>query len=172
MRSVSKLQFVDRSGNRLDDRYVTAMAKLRQELWMQYPEVQDESDRDGAMGETLCRVLDFEHKNGIAEDLHGLIRRIFRQVVVSLLRGSHYRLDQESMDSRQLERIAGADKNDVCADIIVREFLDQLSSRERDIILLTARGFKADDIAQKVGTSLANVYQIVHRIREKARRLL
>src|ERR1700722_4739083 len=107
MKGVSKLRFVDRSGNLLDDRYVTAMAKLRQELWMQYPEVRDESDRDGVMEETLRRVLDFERKHGIAEDLHGLIRRIFRQVVASLLRGSHYRLHQESMDTRQLEGMAG-----------------------------------------------------------------
>jgi RNA polymerase sigma factor (sigma-70 family) len=64
------------------------------------------------------------------------------------------------------------DGDDVFRQIAVREFLERLADREREVVLLTARGFKASDVAKKIGISVANVYQIVHRIRTKARNLL
>ena len=177
-----KLQFVDRSGNLLATRYTAAMERLRGGLWRRYPQVQDQSDRDKVMEETLCRVVNFEQKNGEAEDLAGVIRRLFRSVVVSLLRKSYYRLPLQSLGDRNIEKLSAGKPDipvtapvyegaDAVLQITVKEFLERLPQREREIILLTARGFKANDVAKKIGISVANVYQIVHRVRAKARKL-
>ena len=185
MLSSPRLQFVDRSGNLLATRYIAAMERLRVQLWRRYPQVQDQSDRDKVMEETLCRVADFEQKNGEAEELTGVIRRLFRSVVVSLLRKSYYQLRLEAIGDRDFERLSATVKpnpdvpatapfyesEDALRQIAIRQFLERLPEKEREIILLTARGFKANDVAKKMGVSVANVYQIGHRVRTKARKL-
>jgi RNA polymerase sigma factor (sigma-70 family) len=167
MRTQGKLQLVDKTGNIIAARYTTALDKLQPELWRRYPQVRDESDRDNVMEETLCRVIAFEKRNGPAYDLMGLVRHSFHWVVRSLLRRSYYRLRVESMDKARGEMGPLSQSSDLVRRVSMQECLAQLSEREREVVLLMARGFKADQIGAKLGITAANVYQVAYRARAK-----
>jgi hypothetical protein len=57
------------------------------------------------MEETLRRVVDYERKNGEAEDLYGVIRRLFRSVVASLFRKSYYNLRLQPIGNHDREAV-------------------------------------------------------------------
>ncbi|GAB6891122.1 sigma-70 family RNA polymerase sigma factor [Geobacillus stearothermophilus] len=51
--------------------------------------------------------------------------------------------------------------------VVVKEFLDTLTSREKQIVLLLALGYPYSRIANELGVTIARVGQIVKGIREK-----
>jgi RNA polymerase sigma factor (sigma-70 family) len=167
MSSQGKLQLTDRAGNLIGPRYIDALEKLRSELWRQYPQIRDESDQDNVMEDTLRRVIDFEEKFGPAENLLGLVRHAFHWVAGSLLRHNYYRLRPASMPEWRGDLHPTSQNFDLEERLAMQECLAQLSDREREIILLIARGFKATQVGVQLGITTANVYQIVHRARTK-----
>jgi RNA polymerase sigma factor (sigma-70 family) len=162
-----KLQLTDRAGNLIAPRYIEALEKLRSELWRRYPQIRDESDRDNVMEDTLRRVMDYEEQFGPAENLLALIRHAFHWVAGSLLRQSYYRLRPDSMPEWRGDLQPTSQSFDPEERLAIQECLAQLSDREREVILLIARGFKAAHVGARLGITTANVYQIAHRARTK-----
>jgi RNA polymerase sigma factor (sigma-70 family) len=167
MSSQGKLQLTDRAGNLIGPRYIDALERLRSELWRRYPQIRDESDRDNVMEDTLRRVIDYEQQFGPAENLLGLIRHAFHWVAGSLLRQSYYRLRPDTMPEWRGDLQPTSQSFDLEERLTIQECLAQLPDREREVILLIARGFKAAHVGARLGITTANVYQIVHRARAK-----
>jgi len=183
--SASKWRFVDRSGSPFSLRYHQAIHTVSRALWQNYSFVRDEAERNNAEEETLCRVAGYEQEHGAAENLPALIKRIFPCVASTMfVRTPHPGRYEENKEWQDLEalgfalqRSSESPDSGVCARELndrlkkLLELISKLNERERDIVLLYVRRFKGKQIARKVGTTEDNVYQIIHRFKERLKQL-
>ena len=174
MGSVPKLRFVDRTGTPLSPRYHAAMDRLSRSLWLRYPFIRDEAERDNAIEETLRRVASHEQRHGEIRHLPLLLQRIFPQVISSMfMRRHHHSLNEQSVKPQDLDSLAVALSHyspSQESDVYRRELRDmvkQLDKRDRNVLTLYVRSWTAKQIARELGLTEANVYQIIHRLRDR-----
>ena len=128
--------------NRLDhyfsERYVSAIQGISDQLWRRYPGVSDPADRDNVIEHTLRRVADHEAKRGEAQNLPGLIRHVFQQVVANLLRKGRYKVHLASLEDSDAEYLSerAHSAESIEKQLWVADILRALDDRTRSVLTL------------------------------------
>jgi RNA polymerase sigma factor (sigma-70 family) len=173
MEERQKLKLTDRSGKPFAEEHLAVLDEMREALWRPYSQVRNEADRVKVMGDTLERVQRWEpNQNRLIDDLPSAIRLSFHRAVLNFLREDYYRVELEVVEQSKWEAVPQDTELDSLVQILMKELLKSLSTREKQVVSLTRQKFKAKDVAKRLGISEANVYQINHRIRERVKEIL
>jgi RNA polymerase sigma factor (sigma-70 family) len=164
---------VDHDGRPLSARYETAVAQLDEGFVRRFPRLSDPADISNAVEETARRVASYEAKYGQVNNLCAFMVRAYSNLVNSIIRAGYYARCEASMSARELEVLAcdapQREKHKVEDAVLVRQTLDMLDERKRQLVILTAEGFSAREISARLGISERNVNTSLHRARAKVR---
>ena len=172
----SKFHLVDASGNPLGERFQQVARKLERQFFAAQPKVGDDAVVCNCVERTALKVHTHEEKYGLIEDLAPYFLRTYSNVVNTLLRGGYHTIHEDSVPDQQLELRAGPSRTDsaetIERKILINQALRNMDKDKRAMLALDVSGYSAKQIAKRFGTTEGNIYTILHRAREEARKVL
>jgi RNA polymerase sigma factor (sigma-70 family) len=162
---------VDDHGKPLGVRYQMAVAHLHRTFVNKFPKFGDPADISNAVEETARRVARYEIRYGEVKNLHAFIMCAYSNVLKSMIRAGYYGPHEASTSDRDLEALASRtpyrEKHKIENAILARQVLQILDEKKRRLVILTAEGFTAKEISERLGISEPNVNTCLHRARAK-----
>jgi len=127
-----------------------------------------------AVEETARRVAEYEIRYGEVNNLHAFMARAYSNVINSITRTGYYARYESPTSDRDLEAVAASrphrGENRIEDAVLARQSLDMLDEKRRQLIVMSAEGFTAREIAARLGISEQNVNTCRHRARAKMKR--
>lgn len=173
MDAAPKFHLVDSDSEPLDERYEEAARELHGAFFNRFPHLTDPAVVSNLVEESALRISNYEKRNGRVKNLPPFFLRTFCNAVKSVFRQGYYRQNKMSLANMKSEILSPSEAQLPSADVIaLRTALTTLDERKRTALVLYSQGHTAKEIAQKLGTTEQNAWQILRRARQEVRAIL
>jgi RNA polymerase sigma factor (sigma-70 family) len=174
---LANLGLLDANGKPFSSHVERALRELAPRLLRQFPTLKDEAVLADVLEEAGRKIAEHERRAGPIEKLHGYAWVAIRSVALSRMRRGSMRMERATVRTDAQALLSGMASDVGTADeieraILVDEILAQLSDQERTLFMWKKAGFSSKEIARGLGSSVAAVDQLFHRLKEKIQRAL
>ena len=172
----TKSPLLDESGKPLPERIQHVLDALTPKLRRKFSMIRDEVVLIEILEQAGQQIARREARDGPVEQLYGFTWVTLRNVAISRLRRSPELLEglaigsEESAVALSSLRAEESSPEVIEYNILLREVLGRLSSRERMIAIWKKAGFSSAEIAAELGMSVSCVDTKLCRLRRKVRK--
>lgn len=170
---LGSLALLDANGKPFSSHIDSVLRQLAPRLLRQFPALQDDAVLADVVEEAGRRIAEHERRDGPIERLHGYAWVTMRSVATSRMRRGSMRMERATLHGEDTEAVLSdipsedGTAEDIERAILLDEVLSQLSDHERTLLMWKKAGFSSKEIARGLGTSVAAVDQLFHRVKEK-----
>lgn len=168
--SYLKLFLVNADGSAIDSRIVNAVELYAPVLKDRYSHCCDSAELDNCFEDAARSIAAHEREHGRIGDVQGFTWRVLSNRVISILRRRAKEISHSRDDLTALAGAAGyGSAESTHAGICAKEYLEEMTERDRLICALEYQGFTVREIADALETTRAAVWQAQSRRRAKAK---
>lgn len=173
-----QLILLGKNGEPLDTTIQAALIRMSSRVVRQFPLLQDEVALVDVLEKAGHRIAACQQRAGPLANLHGYAWVTLRSVATSFMRRGSSRLVQRTMEPEASEALLSSapavrhTPQQIEQQILLREVLNTLTTEERLICIWKHAGFSSQEIAQRLGRSIASVDTAFSRSKDRLRKLL
>jgi RNA polymerase sigma factor (sigma-70 family) len=177
MEQLRKLRVVDDEGNPLTARLDGVLSGLLVKFRRRFPSIRDEGELTDVFEEAARRIVKRERLSGPIEKVHSYAWVTLRSIGLSWLRRGSSQLEQRTVQSEASQSILSTleardgSPEQITQDILLRQFLAQLTPDETFVFLRKRSGFSSEEIGRQRGSSAGAVDVLFTRVKQKIRRM-
>jgi RNA polymerase sigma factor (sigma-70 family) len=170
---LAKSGLLDESGKPFSLHIERVLRDLLPKLRRQFPALRDEAVITGVLEEAGCKIAGHEQRSGPIEKLHGYAWVTLRSVAVSRMRQGSMRIERATLPFDEGRTILSHIPSEfgsaeaIERGVLLEEILARLSPDERMVWIWRKAGFSSKEIAHRLGSSVAAVDTLFHRMKEK-----
>ena len=169
---------LDDSGQPFGAHIDRVLRALLPRLEREFPTLRDETVLVEVLEEAGRKIAEHERRDGPIEKLHAYAWVAIRSGATSRLRRGSMRIARATLAGDDALDVLGTvhasigTPEQIEAEILVRELLDQLTPEEQLLCVAKRLGFSSKEIAEEQGTTVARVNTFFHRVKQKMREAL